>query len=205
MTFRLAACSMLTAAFVAAPLDAQAVRLELSGGGAAPVGPTRHNVSSGGTFGLGLSHQVAATSLFLGVEASLVNFGATHVTETVYPPSRGCCPTCLCAPLGTFQSYADRPLAVTNYFVTGKYLVGTATLRPYVALAGGLTQQWGSTNDNSSTHSRALGVGERASCGVESHVGRLGVGLDVAYATESAAEYAGRFVRYVPVTLRLSF
>lgn len=205
MAFRLGACSILAAALAVAPLDAQAVRFELSGGGAVPVGPTRHNVSSGGTFGLGLSHRVATTSLFLGVEATLVNFGATHVTETVYAPSPVCCPTCLCAPLSTVQSYADRPLAVTNYFVTGKYLIGAGTLHPYVAVAGGLTQQWGSTSDNSSTHSRALGVGERASCGVESRVGRLGVAVDVAYATESAAEYAGRFVRYVPVTLRLSF
>lgn len=205
MASRLAAYAIvaaaLAAALAAAPLHAQAVRVELSGGAAGPVGPTSHDVSRGGTFGLGLSRQIAATPLSLGVEASLVSLGAG--TQVDYVQTPGCCPMCLCSPVPA--TVAGRPLHVANYFVTGRYPFGAGTLRPYVALAGGLTQLWGSTDDNSSTHSRALGVGERASCGVESRFGRLGVALDVAYATESAAEYDGRFVRYVPVTLRVSF
>lgn len=201
MAFRLAACSILVAALVAAPLHAQALRVELSGGAAAPTGPTRHNVNGGGTFGIGLSQQIATTPLSLGVEASFVNLGATTYHDYVETP--GCCPVCLC--IAVPMAVAGQPLEIANYFVTGKYLIGAAKVRPYVALAGGLTQQWGSTSTGSGVHSRAIGVGERASCGIESQVGRLGVGLDVAYATESAAEYDGRFVRYVPVTLRLSF
>lgn len=184
----------------AAPLRAQAVHVELNGGLMDPTGQTNGNVNAGYHVGGGVSHLLAGTPLSLGVEASFVRFGEDHVEYAVEAM-----PTCPCTLPAPARVDYDTHLDLANYFATAKYAFGARTVRPYVAMAGGLTQQWGVTDYNGARQPSAFGLGGRAAAGVETHRNGLNLGLDVSYVEESGARYEGRFVRYVPVTLRLLF
>lgn len=189
----------LAALAIGAPLHAQGVHVELSGGSVTPIGPTNGNVNAGGQLGLGLSHQLTGTRLSLGVEGSFVIFGERHLTYAVFlPVCNGCAPA---VESGGSITHLD----LANYFVTGKYVLGTGHVRPYVALAGGITQEWLPQSYSGPVHGSELNGGGRATAGIESQLGRVGVALDVSYATVSTLKYEGNLVRYVPVTLRLSF
>ena len=194
----------LTAALaVTAPVRAQGIRVELNGGIVSPVGPTNGNVDAGAHVGTGIAHPLSRTPLTLGLEGSFVRFGET---ELLYAAGPGCCPACLCLnetliPSGPPSTHLD----LANYFVTAKYaLFGARVIHPYVALAGGVTQHW-TTDYRGGLHGSELNGGGRIGAGAEGRFGRFGVGLDVAYATVSTLKYEGNLVRYVPVTLRLSF
>jgi len=175
---------------------AQALLLTLTGGVATPVRPTYDGTRAGTQFGIGLSHRMRDTALSLGGELSIVHFGGRQ--PIVYYPVRYAlaCPQPGCASPTAIPS---EHLGLVNYFATAKYDFGVSMLRPYLALAGGLTQKWGVGGG------QELNGGGRATAGVESQLGRVGVALDVSYATVSTLKYEGNLVRYVPVTLRLSF
>lgn len=205
MSLRPSACSMLLATTtvamamlaMTAPLHAQAVHVEFSGGSATPIGPTNGNVNAGGQVGVGLSHQLTGTRLSLGVEGSFVVFGERQVTYATT-----ICEVCLVSVQSVgYSTHLD----LANYFVTGKYVLGAGAVRPYVALAGGITQEWLPKSYAGSVHGGELNGGGRATAGIESRLGRVGVALDVSYATVSTMKYEGNLVRYVPVTLRLTF
>jgi hypothetical protein len=197
------ALAVTAALAIAAPVRAQGVHVEFNGGTGSPGGPTNGNVDAGVHVGLGISHPLSGTPLTLGLEGSFVSFGET---ELLYGAGTGCCPACLCLPVtpipnGPPNSHLD----LANYFVTAKYALFTSrVIHPYVALAGGVTQHWAPDN-RGSLHGSEFDAGGRAGAGVEGRVGRLGVGLDVSYATVSTLKYEGNLVRYVPVTLRLTF
>ena len=194
---------LMAALTVTVPVRAQGIRVELNGGMVSPVGPTNGNVDAGAHVGIGIAHPLPGTPLTIGLEGSFVSFGETQL---LYAAGTGCCPTCLCLPAtpipnGPPNSHLD----LANYFVTAKYALFTSrVIHPYVALAGGVTQHWAPDN-RGSLHGSELDGGGRAGAGVEGRVGRLGVGLDVSYATVSTLKYEGNLVRYVPVTLRLTF
>lgn len=201
MKLRLSVCSTL-ATIVAlastAPLHAQGVRVELSGGAIDPTGPTSGNVDAGFHVGLGLSRQLPTTPLSLGVEASFARFGERLLDYAVNYP-------CMAPGCTLSQQPTNGHLALANYFVTGKYRLGGGKVHPYVAAAGGVTQQWSSSTYNGSLHAHGLGAGGRAGAGIEAQLGGATIGVDLSYAAESGLKYEGDPVRYVPVTLRLSF
>lgn len=206
MAIRLSVCSAavaLTAVTTLAPARAaaQGIDLDVSGGMVTPVVPTNGNVNAGGNFGIGVSHPLVGRPVTLGVEASFVRFGERQLLY-----ASGCCPACMCVP-GTpvATTPPEAHLDLANYFVTGKLaLFRTGVFHPYIAVAGGITQKWGA-DYRGGLHPGELNGGGRVGAGAETRLGPVGVALDIAYATVSTLKYDGNLVRYVPVTLRLSF
>lgn len=182
-------------AIVPALVHAQGWNVELAAGTAKPVRPTNPLVTLGYQIGIGASHRSDGSPLALGAEIGLAYFGETQLVY-IYPPCRS--PGCTGTP-------PARNLELVNYFATAKYDVGTGRARPYLALAGGLTQGLSSGDWNGTRYDHAIVAGGRASAGIDARVGGGSIGLDVSYVTAPGLTYEQHPVRYVPVTMRFSF
>lgn len=180
------------------PLSARAQEWTTSAavGTASPVRPTNSLVTTGGHIALGVSHQAARSPLAFGAEIDGATFSETRFDYVdVYP----------CTPPGcAARRSSTTNLTLANYLATAKYALGSGITHPYVAIAAGLAQRLTSGRWNGESFGHAFSSAERAGVGVESHVGTLGVGLDVSYVAEGFT-YEDHPVRYVPVTLRLTF
>lgn len=204
---RLALATVGLAGLVAAPraARAQAVDVDVSGGIVTPLSSMYSRVRPGAQLGIGLSHRMRDTAVALGAELSVAKFGGNQLAYDQHPV--GYMLVCR-SPGCTFPAPVYGNLTLTNVFVTGRYRFATAGfLHPYVAAAVGIAQTSPVQQLGFETYSRAhqRGGSERVSAGVDARLGPLVAALDVAYARVAGVQYEGYPVRYVPVTLRLSF
>lgn len=178
---------------------AQGWSFSVAGGTASPVRPTNALVSLGGQLALAASHRAPGSPLSLGAEAGVAKFGETQLTYALTLPP---CAYPGCTFVNTSPTAGTLTLA--NYLATAKYDLWTGSTHPYVAVAVGGAQRLSSGMWEGAHYGNTFSAAGRAGAGFESRVGAVDVGIDVSYAAVGFS-YEGHAVRYVPVTLRLSF
>lgn len=172
----------------------QVLNIDLTGGIVRPMASHTSDLTTGGHVGIGISHELSALPLSLGVEGSIEWFGQRDRMAYGFAFPGGLDPT-QNPPVG---------LTLANILLTAKYPFGHHAVRPYVALAAGMTQ----TRPESD-----YGIGypyetketTRATAGIETRLGRGDLGIEAGYVSVAAFRYAGSSMRYVPIMLRLSF
>lgn len=172
----------------------QVINIDITGGVVHPVMSGGSDLTNGGHIGIGISHQLWAVPLSLGVEGSFEWFSQRERVQYglaipgALDPGR----------------YPPVGLALANVLLTARYPFGHRAVHPYVALAAGLTQTRLDSNVGADYPYETKGSA-RATIGLEAPLGRGTLGVEAGYTSIAAFEYAGRPVRYVPVMLRLSF
>lgn len=205
MPSRLSARSLTVALAVALALaslsspsvaHAQGVAVTMSAGIATLVRPSSSLLQPGPALSLAVSRAAAGPRLELGLEASYTHFGAK--AGAYFPPV-------LIGGDGIVTTPATK-LDVGSLFATGRYLFGGSALRPYVAAGAGIVQRLSGQVQGDPVAGEKTNLGARAAAGVETRLGaRVGAALEVGYVSVGGLRYGGDPLRYVPVTLRLSF